>query len=75
MKFRQSLFWDTNPDNIDLDKNAQYVIERVLDLGRDSEVSWLWRTYDKSILRDVVVRSRSLRPSAKALWTLLLKTK
>lgn len=73
MKFRQSLFWDTNPDKIDIQKNAQYIIERVLDFGRDAEVSWLWQTYDKSLLKKVVTQSRSLRSSTKTLWTLLLK--
>ena len=73
MKFRQSLFWDTNPDKIDVQKNAQYIIERVLDFGRDAEVSWLWQTYDKSLLKKVVTQSRSLRSSTKTLWTLLLK--
>ena len=74
MKFRQSLFWDTNPDKIDIQKNAQYIIERVLDFGNDAEVSWLWKTYDKSLLRDTVSKSRSLMPESKKLWTLLLKT-
>jgi len=73
MKLRQALFWDVNPDKIDLEKNAQYVIERVLDLGDDKEVSWLWQTYDKSLLKNIVEKSRSLRPSSKTLWTLLLK--
>lgn len=74
MKLRQSLFWDTNPDKIDLQKNAQYVIERVLDFGRDAEVRWLWKTYDKSLIKKVVTQSRSLMPEAKKLWTLILET-
>lgn len=74
MKLRESLFWDTNPDKIDLKENAQYVIERVLDFGRDDEVRWLWNHYDKALMKKIVERSRSLRPETKALWTLLLKT-
>jgi len=73
MKFRESLFWDTNPENIDFDKNAQYVIERIADFGRDDEVRWLWNYYSKDIMNKVVARSRSLKPETKALWTLLLK--
>lgn len=73
MKFRQTLFWDTQPDKIDTQKNARYVIERVLDFGRDSEVNWLWKTYDKSLIKSIVANSRSLRPRTKTLWTLLLK--
>ena len=73
MNFRQSLFWDTNPKRIDTKKNASYIIERILDLGRDNEVRWLWNQYPKSLLKKVVARSRSLRPRTKTLWTMLLK--
>ena len=73
MKFRESLFWDTNPENIDFKENAQYVIERIMDFGRDEEVRWLWNFYDKSLMKKVVEKSRSLRPQTKALWTLLLQ--
>ncbi len=74
MKFRESLFWDTNPDKIDFKKNAAYVIERIMDFGRDDEVRWLWNFYDKTLMKNVLEKSRSLRPETKALWTLLLKT-
>jgi hypothetical protein len=73
MEFRPALFWDTDPETIDTEKHAQYIIERVLDFGHDDEVRWLWHTYSKSQLKKVVSRSRSLRPRTKALWTLLLQ--
>ena len=73
MILRQSLFWDTDTKKIDLKKNAHYIIERVLDLGRDSEVRWLLKTYKKPLLKKVVVKSRCLRPDTKILWTSLLK--
>ncbi|MBI2989811.1 MAG: hypothetical protein HYY51_01305 [Candidatus Magasanikbacteria bacterium] len=71
MKFRQALFWDTNPKNIDPRKNAQYVIERILDFGNDKEVRWMWNFYDKKHLKKVVGKSRCLRPKTKQLWQLL----
>ena len=73
MKFRQTLFWDVNPKNIDVKKNAQYIIERVLDFGNDKEARWLWHFYDKKRLKKVVLKSRCLRVETKTLWTLLLK--
>lgn len=75
MKFRQALFWDTNPKNIDTKKNAQYIIERVLDLGNDKEVRWLYYFYNKALLKKVVAKSRSLMPETKNLWKLLLENK
>jgi len=73
IKFRQALFWDTNPNNIDTEKNAQYIIERVLDFGNDGEVKWLYHFYNKSLLKSVVAKSRSLMPETKNLWTMLLE--
>ncbi|MDO8303053.1 MAG: hypothetical protein Q7T18_07420 [Sedimentisphaerales bacterium] len=72
MKFRQSLFWDVNPKKIDPKKNAQYIIERVADLGNDKEARWVLDHYDKKLIRKVITKSRSLRPRSKTLWTLML---
>lgn len=75
MKFRQALFWDTNPKNIDVKKNAQYIIERVADFGNDKEAAWVLDFYDKPLLRKVISKSRCLRPDTKNLWTLMLKNR
>lgn len=68
---RQSLFWDVNPKNIDLERHARYVIERVLDFGNDDEVRWLWHTYSKRKIHNVVQKSRVLHAKSKALWSLV----
>lgn len=73
MKFRQSLFWDVDPKKIDIEKNAQYVIERIFDFGNDKEIKWLWSFYDKALLKKVVEKSRCLMPETKKLWMLMLK--
>ena len=73
MKFRQALFWDTNPKKIDVKKNAEYVIERVLDFGRDEEVRWLKKFYKKSLIKKVVSNPRRLMPETKTLWKLLIQ--
>jgi hypothetical protein len=68
MKFRQTLFWDTDPRMINPDKHARYIIERILDFGNDQEVAWMWRSYPKSLIRDVVLHSRVLQKQTRALW-------
>ena len=73
MKFRQALFWDTDPNKIDVKQNAQYIIERVADFGRDDEVRWVFNFYQKPLLKKIILKSRCLRPETKNLWTLLLK--
>jgi len=75
IKFRQSLFWDVDPKSIDPNKNAQYVIERILDFGNDKEVKWMWDYYDKKLLKKIVAKSRCMRPRTKNAWTIFLKNK
>ena len=49
--FRQSLFWDVDPKTIDPEKHAVYIIERMLDFGRDDEVRWMWKYYPRKLLK------------------------
>ncbi len=74
MEFRQALFWDTNPQKIDVKKNARYIIERILELGQPDDIAWMFRQYPRSDIKKVINLPRSqISPKSKALWTLLLK--
>ena len=73
MKFRPTLFWDTDSKKIDVKKNAQYIIERIADFGNDKEARWALNFYDKEFIKKIISKSRSLRPRTKTLWTLLVK--
>lgn len=72
IRFRQSLFWDVDPKTIDPQKHARYIIERILDFGNDREVRWMWNTYDKNLIRDIVRTSRVLHKPTRSLWNILL---
>jgi len=74
MKFRQALFWDTDPEKIDPKKNARYIIERILELGDPDDIAWVFKQYSKDDIKKVMNLPRvQISPKSKALWTLLLK--
>ena len=73
IRFRPSLFWDVDPKTIDPKKHARYIIERILELGRDREARWMWYAYPRELIRDVIKKSRALRPSTKVLWEALTR--
>ena len=75
MHFRQSLFWDVNPKNINAKKHARYIIERILDFGNDREAQWLFKRYRKNTIKKVVDNSRVLHPQSRTLWRELLTLK
>ncbi|MBI4549091.1 MAG: hypothetical protein HY707_13995 [Ignavibacteriae bacterium] len=75
IRFRQSLFWDVDPKTIDVKHHARYIIERILDFGSDDEIQWVWKTYNRSLIRKVVTTSRVLHHQTRSLWLLLTDPK
>ncbi len=74
MKFRQTLFWDTDPKRNEPKINARYIIERILELGREDEVRWVFTRYPKRTIKKVLHLPRvQISDKSKALWSLLLK--
>ncbi|MEK9177736.1 MAG: hypothetical protein AAB777_01295 [Patescibacteria group bacterium] len=75
MKFRQSLFWERDSNTMDTFKDSRYIIERILEWGKDEEVKWLYNFYRPFFIKTVVSLSDSLSPKTKNSWTLLLQDK
>lgn len=72
--FRRSLFWDVHPRDIDPKKHARYIIERILDFGREREVKWLFRRYSPRLIKKVLRLPRvQLHAKSKSLWSLVFR--
>ena len=74
MEFRESLFWDVDPKDIDEEKHSTYIIERIMEFGNDAEVRWMWKRYPHTLLNRISGHSRVLRGETRSLWQLLTKT-
>ncbi len=68
MKFRQSLFWDTDPKNIDVKKHSRYIIDRILELGDANDIKWMFKTYKLSLIKQVLSRVRGLSSKSANFW-------
>ena len=69
MRFRQALFWDTNPKKIDVKKNARYIIERILKLGDFNDWRSLRNTYSMEDIKNVIMEKRvDLDPKSLNFW-------
>lgn len=53
-------FWDTRPENIDVQKNASYVIDRLLSKGDLNSWEWMRTAYSSEQIKDRVQKSRQL---------------
>ncbi len=63
-KFSDNLFWDTKAEYIDMEKNASYVVQRVLEYGRLSDWKLLLSYYGLLRIADIACHLRTLEPRA-----------
>lgn len=64
----RSLFWDTDPDHIDIKKNAKYIIERVLEVGNMGALGWIQRLYPAQMMIEVIETSRKISEKSRNFW-------
>ena len=63
------LFWDT--DQADPVKHSAYIIERVLEYGREEDAQWLFRRYDRQTIAEVIGKSRRLSRKSRNYWGII----
>lgn len=56
----KSLLWDSKIEDISLNTNAQYIIERVLEYGDISEDQWMLENFSKQEVVDTITKSKRL---------------
>jgi len=52
---RKTLFWDINPDKLDTEKNARFIIGRVLDFGDIEDWKAIKNYYDSKTIKESAV--------------------
>ncbi|MGM9740876.1 MAG: DUF6922 domain-containing protein [Candidatus Cryptobacteroides sp.] len=62
--FSDYLFWDVDRDSIDLEANAPYVVQRVLEFGRWNDWKLLVARYGLERVAHIAQTLRSLDPKA-----------
>jgi hypothetical protein len=69
----RAFFWDSDLARLDLQENKEYIIERVLDLGDDKAVRWLFSNYPRSDIEEVLAASRRISRKSSNYWSIILK--
>jgi len=67
-------FWDVSPEELDPARHKRYVIERLLELGDENAVRWLFGQFSRDEIREVLSRSRQISAKSRSYWELLLNT-
>ena len=62
MNLSPEIFWDVNPEQIDEEANARFVLERVMTRGTMEDFIQLQERYSKERIKKELVRCPSLDP-------------
>lgn len=68
-----ALFWDVDPNTIELEKHAPFVVDRVLALGDLDDIAWVRTTYGDAVLKERVLQSRTLDAKSRSFWCAFYK--
>lgn len=56
-KFLKPVFWSNNLDDLDLQKDKNYIVNQVLAYGGIPELRWLFKTYPLEVVKKVFIQS------------------
>ena len=50
----KSIFWDVKTENLDYDRNKEYIIERVYSRGNQNDELLLWKIYSYYTIKKII---------------------
>lgn len=73
-QFSQNLFWDTKLESIDMETNAPYIVQRVLECGKIEDWILLVSYYSIQKITEIATKLRSLEPRALSFISVISST-
>ena len=70
--FLKQYYSDVDFDKIDTAQSASDVIHRLLDRGNDKAIRWMFKTYSKDLITEVVTKRRGFSARTANFWADLL---
>ena len=73
--FLEKYFWEVNFEKIDLEKRRVYVLKRILEYGDEKAVSWMWKNFTESEIKNVLYNYRDLSLKSANFWAVIVNVK
>ncbi|MDR2835263.1 MAG: hypothetical protein LBV69_03560 [Bacteroidales bacterium] len=72
--FSGNLFWDTDPNDIDIEKHAKLIINRVLDYGMWEDWLFIRKYYGLEKIKNLALAIRSMERKSLAFISTMTQT-
>ena len=64
----EKFFWDVPLTSLDVEKDAFFIIKRMLDRGGTNDIRWLLKTYSQDQIINVIKETRDLARPTGNFW-------
>ena len=72
---KQSLFWDIDIKKLDVKKNQEFIVVRILQEGDKDDLEWAQKFYGKKCLKEIFEKNaQKLGRKSCNFWSLYFKT-
>ena len=70
-QFLEKYFWDVDFQALNLQKDAYFIIERILEEGDIKAIKWMLRTFPPKTIKKVLQTSRKLSKKSANFWAII----
>lgn len=71
--FLKKYFWDADFKKIDFKKDAEYIIGRILEYGDIDALEWMFKVFDKKLIKKTFMECRNFSLKTANFWRLFFK--
>ena len=73
-QFSKHLFWDADPNDLNIDKHSAYIVSRVLECGRWNDWLLVRDYYGLEKIKEIAINMRGMFPEALSFISLITHT-
>lgn len=71
-QFLRPYFWDVKFEDVDITKNPQFVLKRIIDRGDTDALLWALDRFNANDIKNLVLTSRDLSRRTANFWALIM---
>lgn len=65
-------FWDVDFKSLNLKENKKYILERILEMGDENAVNWMFKIYSKKDILETIKNNRKISLKSSNFWNFVL---
>lgn len=71
-EFLHPYFWDVEFKNVDIEKNPDFVLKRIIDRGDTRAFMWVMKKFSLNDIRKLILTSRDLSARTANFWAFVM---